>query len=426
MSEKTASNRPIWESSMVVLDRIRGCRNSTLRNRKPYSEAALQESFQDLEMLLQKPIASMSDVEAVGTLTGNIQTGLAMHCQTDGKFADSMFGLYQKLGQSKDYQALRRDVMFGDAFDSSAIESMCQRVQASYPELLESEEIKDCRSAAADCLRSVERCDLRDVFAVVKHRHLPEDGMVHSEHVGRVADIEVMDEGSGRAEIVDVTDDKVSLQWLSYSGCYSNTSWGPGMYTGVTEYPKSLIGNCTDVHYVPKDVIASIREQSLALDAEVFARYEQEAHDFTNAGKERHREKKESRLIRVNDGMIHPIKGYDSRKAVTVGISNGTDKPVVGTVYVGNNSILPDKKTGHLPDANKASFVAFSPDKIYDFVVRTKGADGKYQNDVRKLSGRDIIEGNRMYMAERKASYVKQTEGQKDVQTEVSADCEMQ
>ena len=95
---------------------------------------------------------------------------------------------------------------------------------------------------------------------------------------------------------------------------------------------------------------------------------------------------------------------------------------LIGTVYVGNNSIIPDKKTANLPDANKASFVAFSPTKMYDFVLRTKDAEGNWKNDIRKLTGHSIVEGNRAYMAERQAA--KMAAREQDLQANAQAGAE--
>ena len=66
--------------------------------------------------------------------------------------------------------------------------------------------------------------------------------------------------------------------------------------------------------------------------------------------------------------------------------------------------------------------MAFSPTKMYDFVLRTKDAEGNWKNDIRKLTGRSIVEGNRAYMAERQAA--KMAAREQDLQANAQAGAE--
>lgn len=119
---------------------------------------------------------------------------------------------------------------------------------------------------------------------------------------------------------------------------------------------------------------------------------------------------KKSSLIRVNNKMIHDLSNNPNRKAVTVGLLGPDGTKQVGTIYVGAKSIMADKKTSTLPDAQKKSYVGISRGKDYDFVVGTKGADGKWKNDVTKMKGSDIVDRNHAYMADKRAGYAKQAD----------------
>lgn len=128
------------------------------------------------------------------------------------------------------------------------------------------------------------------------------------------------------------------------------------------------------------------------------------------------------RMIRTKASMIHPVRGTDSGKAVTVGVIDSHGRSSVGTVFVGAGSVVRDKKTEHLPANQQKAFVVFSPDKSYNFIVRNKNANGGYDTDVRTLTGAELIAGNAKYLSERKASYIKSAE----VQTEAQVQSDMQ
>lgn len=120
--------------------------------------------------------------------------------------------------------------------------------------------------------------------------------------------------------------------------------------------------------------------------------------------------KKPGNLLRVNDSMIHDIKGQDGRKAVTVGLKGQDNVNRVGTIYVGASSINPDKHTAHLQANQQKSYVAISPKKTYDFVTSVKNPEGKFDRNVTKISGQTILDQNKAYMKERHAEYAKQAE----------------
>lgn len=141
-----------------------------------------------------------------------------------------------------------------------------------------------------------------------------------------------------------------------------------------------------------------------------------------SAGERMAEDKPVGRTIRTKASMIHPVRGTDSSKAVTVGVIDSHGRSSVGTVFVGAGSVVPDKKTEHLPENQKKAFVVFSPNKPYNFIVRNKNADGAYENDVRTLIGAELIAGNAKYLSERKASYLKSAA----VQTEAQVQSDMQ
>lgn len=278
-------------------------------------------------------------------------------------------------------------------------------------------------------------------------------------HVGLNADLTVDGTLRGTAHIEAMDKDSVKLKWLDISPVREGGVFGRHLYETSQVYPRDVVSDYDNVRRMTTEEAQNMKTQSVLRNKPVLARYDAyaqammqgqmalapeaakpaektaeqpkvaepkeasaEAPKAETGEKKPAEQKRPSHLIRTNNGMIHEITGYPGRKAVTVGIANGEDKPLIGTVYVGNNSIIPDKKTANLPDANKASFVAFSPTKMYDFVLRTKDAEGNWKNDIRKLTGRSIVEGNRAYMAERQAA--KMAAREQDLQANAQASAE--
>ena len=278
-------------------------------------------------------------------------------------------------------------------------------------------------------------------------------------HVGLDADLTVDGALRGTAHIEAMDRNSVKLKWLDISPVKEGGVFGRHLYETSQVYPRNVVSDYDNVRRMTTEEAQNMKTQSVLRNKPVLARYDAYAQAMmqgrmapapeavkpaekaaeqpkaaepkeasaeapkAEAGEKKSAEQKRpSHLIRTNNGMIHSITGYPGRKAVTVGIANGEDKPLIGTVYVGNNSIIPDKKTANLPDANKASFVAFSPTKMYDFVLRTKDAEGNWKNDIRKLTGRSIVEGNRAYMAERQAA--KMAAREQDLQANAQAGAE--
>lgn len=278
-------------------------------------------------------------------------------------------------------------------------------------------------------------------------------------HVGLDADLTVDGTLRGTAHIEAMDRNSVKLKWLDISPVKEGSVFGRHLYETSQVYPRNVVSDYDNVRRMTTEEAQNMKTQSVLRNKPVLARYDACAQAMmqgqmapapeavkpaeksaeqpkaaepkeasaeapkAEAGEKKSAEQKRpSHLIRTNNGMIHSITGYPGRKAVTVGIANGENKPLIGTVYVGNNSIIPDKKTANLPDANKASFVAFSPTKMYDFVLRTKDAEGNWKNDIRKLTGRSIVEGNRAYMAERQAA--KMAAREQDLQANAQAGAE--
>lgn len=122
--------------------------------------------------------------------------------------------------------------------------------------------------------------------------------------------------------------------------------------------------------------------------------------------------KKPSNLLRVNNAMIHDIKGNDGRKAVSVGLTDKDGNTRIGTIYAGTVAINPDPKTASLPAHQQKSYVAISRDKTYDFVMSKKDPTSKtgYKKVIDKIPGADIVDQNHAYMKDKRAEYAKAAE----------------
>lgn len=119
-------------------------------------------------------------------------------------------------------------------------------------------------------------------------------------------------------------------------------------------------------------------------------------------------EKKPTNLLRVNDSMIHPTK-QENLKAVTIGLRDPEGNQKVGTIFVSDKQVNPDKNTAELSKSQQKSYVALDRDKDYTFSVKgPKDSEGKPTYENTKISGADIIDQNKAYMKEKQAQRVNQ------------------
>lgn len=129
---------------------------------------------------------------------------------------------------------------------------------------------------------------------------------------------------------------------------------------------------------------------------------------------------KEPRTIRVTNSQIHATK-KEGLNAVGIGLLDADGNKRLGSIFVGDKSVNADKNTANLPDSQKKSYVALSPDKAYDFV------SGFGENRTKEsILGADIITQNKAYMKDLNEQRTQKMEAdvQKDA-PEAEAEAEM-
>jgi len=90
---------------------------------------------------------------------------------------------------------------------------------------------------------------------------------------GTVVSLAICDDISGFAECIEDAGDKIKVQWITASACYSCQVYPEETYTEVSEYDKESIYEIEASTYVLKDDAETRRKQSIVDDSYMFERY---------------------------------------------------------------------------------------------------------------------------------------------------------
>jgi len=90
---------------------------------------------------------------------------------------------------------------------------------------------------------------------------------------GTVVSLAICDDISGFAEFIEDAGDKIKVQWITASACYSCQVYPEETYTEVSEYDKESIYEIKESTYISRADSGAKREQSIAEDAYMFERY---------------------------------------------------------------------------------------------------------------------------------------------------------
>lgn len=96
------------------------------------------------------------------------------------------------------------------------------------------------------------------------------------EAVGKEAYVEFDSDLSGNAQIFEVTDDKVKLQFIdNVQPFYSSQVYPPEIYNEPSEYPLGSLTYCSDPQNVSEEEATRRRTKAVAYDEPIFERYRQ-------------------------------------------------------------------------------------------------------------------------------------------------------
>lgn len=99
------------------------------------------------------------------------------------------------------------------------------------------------------------------------------------ESIGKCAYVTFWDDFSGIAEILDVTNDIITIQWINAIPCY-RCDYPKTTYTEPMQYNLEELATYSQQHIMPLEEIKNKREKSLEYDASVFARFEKTCNEL--------------------------------------------------------------------------------------------------------------------------------------------------
>ena len=126
-----------------------------------------------------------------------------------------------------------------------------------------------------------------------------------------------------------------------------------------------------------------------------------------------------AKSILVNNSRINETK-KEGRSAVSLGLMMEDGTKEYANIFVGNQSLRPDKNTERLPDSQKKTYVYLSPENTYDVNITTKGQERKEQ-----MTGQELIDANNAYMKDQRqarTAALEQSVGQAEPSTSLEAE----
>ena len=92
--------------------------------------------------------------------------------------------------------------------------------------------------------------------------------------VGKVVSLTLWDECDGKCEILSVTEEKLTVHWISYCACYSCCVYSKAVYTEPYEVKYDSVAKIGNVITMTREEIETERDSHIKHDECIFRRYD--------------------------------------------------------------------------------------------------------------------------------------------------------